>query len=177
MICSLYWNYLLFFVCLCSKKPPAAREEEEIPSYVTQYDEADAGKKPVKPEFVVPLNDCLKKKEGASAHFACRIQPASDPTMRIEWFKNDIPLFIGEYVLSAKPACVFDKSYHQDHHLPLFPFLTLSMRIEWFKNDIPLFIGESGHYKPARSGQLKFTRGQVKISLTFPCGQVTLYTF
>nr|XP_054753173.1 muscle M-line assembly protein unc-89-like [Lytechinus pictus] len=83
-----------------SKKPPPPPEQEEIPSYVTQYDgtpETDK-KSSVKPEFVVPLNDNMKKKEGSSAHFACRLQPAGDPTMRIEWFKNNTPLFIGSRV-------------------------------------------------------------------------------
>ena len=106
---------LLFY----SKKPPPAPDKEDIPSYVTQYDGTQDGeKKPsIKPEFVVPLNNNLKKKEGSSAHFACRLQPAGDPTMRVEWLKNNTPLFIGE------SNCLYSASFLFEIQIPLAKWL------------------------------------------------------
>lgn len=37
----------------------------------------------------------IEIKEGQRAHFECRLIPVSDPTMRIEWFQNNMPLKSG----------------------------------------------------------------------------------
>jgi len=36
--------------------------------------------------------DVLKLKDGMSAHFECRVTPANDPNLRIEWKFNGTPL-------------------------------------------------------------------------------------
>lgn len=35
-------------------------------------------------------------KEGQRAHFECRLIPVSDPTMKVEWFHNNVPLKSGK---------------------------------------------------------------------------------
>ena len=37
----------------------------------------------------------IEIKEGQRAHFECRLIPVSDQTMRVEWFRNNIPLKSG----------------------------------------------------------------------------------
>lgn len=34
-------------------------------------------------------------KEGQRAHFECRLIPVSDPTMKVEWFHNNVPVRAG----------------------------------------------------------------------------------
>lgn len=35
-------------------------------------------------------------KEGQRAHFECRLIPVSDPTMKVEWFHNNVPVKSGK---------------------------------------------------------------------------------
>lgn len=37
----------------------------------------------------------IEIKEGQRAHFECRLIPVSDPTMKVEWFRNNVPLKSG----------------------------------------------------------------------------------
>ncbi|CAH0765342.1 unnamed protein product [Bemisia tabaci] len=46
------------------------------------------------PIFTTSLKNC-DIKEGQRAHFECRIIPVSDPTMKVEWFHNNVPLKSG----------------------------------------------------------------------------------
>lgn len=39
------------------------------------------------PKFTIPLND-VAQVEGGKVHFEGRIEPVSDPTMRVQWFLN-----------------------------------------------------------------------------------------
>ncbi|KAE8746083.1 hypothetical protein FOCC_FOCC007207 [Frankliniella occidentalis] len=54
--------------------------------------------KPNPPRFIVELKDQLDLEEGQPAHFDCRVEPASDPTMRIDWFWNGRPFATGSRV-------------------------------------------------------------------------------
>lgn len=41
-----------------------------------------------KPAFIRPLHDLGNLEEGQNAHFEAQITPVSDPTMRVEWYKD-----------------------------------------------------------------------------------------
>lgn len=41
-----------------------------------------------KPQFIRPLQDLGDFEEGQNAHFEAQITPVSDPTMRVEWYKD-----------------------------------------------------------------------------------------
>jgi hypothetical protein len=41
-----------------------------------------------KPHFIRPLQDLGEIEEGKNAHFEAQLSPVSDPTMRIEWYKD-----------------------------------------------------------------------------------------
>lgn len=44
------------------------------------------------PKFVTPLNGPTQLNEGQSSHYECRIEPHSDPNLKVEWFFNGKPL-------------------------------------------------------------------------------------
>ena len=52
------------------------------------------------PEFQIPLSD-IKKKEGRDAHFACKVEPADDPRLRVLWLRNGKPLVAGKSSMSG----------------------------------------------------------------------------
>jgi hypothetical protein len=41
-----------------------------------------------RPNFVKPLHDLGELQEGRNAHFEAQLTPVSDPTMRLEWYKD-----------------------------------------------------------------------------------------
>jgi len=45
-----------------------------------------------RPVFTQPLQNIDNIGEGATAHFECRLIPVNDPTMKVEWFRNEKPL-------------------------------------------------------------------------------------
>ena len=47
---------------------------------------------PPRPEFVKPLTDLGEKPEGSNVHLEAQVNPASDATMQIEWFKDGRPI-------------------------------------------------------------------------------------
>lgn len=54
--------------------------------------------KPNPPRFVVEIKDNVDVPEGSPIHFDCRVEPANDPTMRIDWFHNGRPFATGSRV-------------------------------------------------------------------------------
>jgi titin len=44
--------------------------------------------KPNPPRFVVDVKDNIDIPEGGPVHFDCRVEPANDPSLRIEWYHN-----------------------------------------------------------------------------------------
>lgn len=54
----------------------------EIPDPVTRQ----------RPVFTQPLKNIDSIGEGQTAHFECRLIPVGDPTLKIEWFRNEKPL-------------------------------------------------------------------------------------
>ncbi|VDK66159.1 unnamed protein product, partial [Onchocerca ochengi] len=47
--------------------------------------------KPLPPQFIQPL-EVIERIEGQPAHFEARVTPISDPKMKIQWFKDGLPL-------------------------------------------------------------------------------------
>lgn len=45
-----------------------------------------------RPVFTQPLQNIDAIPEGHTAHFECRLIPVGDPTLKVEWFRNEIPL-------------------------------------------------------------------------------------
>lgn len=48
-----------------------------------------------KPRFVTKPKNLENMTEGKHAHFECKIEPVTDPNLKIEWFKNGRPITIG----------------------------------------------------------------------------------
>ncbi|XP_022236992.1 titin-like, partial [Limulus polyphemus] len=48
-----------------------------------------------KPIFTHPLHDPKPLREGERVHLECRLEPANDTTMKVEWFFNGKPLKSG----------------------------------------------------------------------------------
>lgn len=47
---------------------------------------------PQRPVFIRPLQDLGELQEGRNAHFEAQLTPVSDPTMKVEWFKDGRPI-------------------------------------------------------------------------------------
>lgn len=45
-----------------------------------------------RPVFTQPLQNIDAILEGQTAHFECRLIPVGDPTLKVEWFRNEKPL-------------------------------------------------------------------------------------
>lgn len=48
------------------------------------------------PVFIRPLQDLGELQEGRNAHFEAQLTPVSDPTMKVEWFKD------GKHITASK---------------------------------------------------------------------------
>lgn len=57
-------------------------QRPEIPEPVTRQ----------RPVFTQPLQNIDFIAEGQTAHFECRLIPVGDPTLKVEWFRNEQPL-------------------------------------------------------------------------------------
>ncbi len=84
-----------------SRAPPVdSQSSGSIFTRPDQYPDDEAFPKTPEPRFTVPLND-VHKKEGEDARFGCRLEPANDETMRVEWLKNGMPLFAGSRIKTS----------------------------------------------------------------------------
>lgn len=45
-----------------------------------------------RPAFIRPLHDLGELQEGRNAHFEAQLTPVSDPTMKVEWYKDRRPI-------------------------------------------------------------------------------------
>lgn len=45
-----------------------------------------------RPVFTQPLQNIDNIAEGHTAHFECRLIPVGDPMLKVEWFRNEVPL-------------------------------------------------------------------------------------
>jgi len=59
-----------------------------------------------RPNFVKPLHDLGDLQEGRNAHFEAQLSPVSDPTMRLEWYKD------GKHITaSSRITTIFNFGY------------------------------------------------------------------
>lgn len=49
----------------------------------------------VKPQFKTKPKDLMNMREGQHAHFECKLEPVTDPNLKVEWYKNGRPITIG----------------------------------------------------------------------------------
>lgn len=59
-----------------------------------------------KPAFIRPLRNLGELEEGKNAHFEAQITPVSDPTMRVEWYKDGHPI-----TASSRITAIFNFGY------------------------------------------------------------------
>jgi titin len=50
-----------------------------------------------RPMFTAPLQNIDPIAEGQTAHFECRLIPVNDPTLKVEWFRNEQPIETSKY--------------------------------------------------------------------------------
>ena len=63
------------------------------------------------PKFRTQIKNLTTLKENDSAHFECKLMPYGDPTMKVEWYKDNQPLHHGQYqpclsVCFRKRTCI-----------------------------------------------------------------------
>ena len=49
-----------------------------------------------RPVFIRPLQQLGELQEGRNAHFEAQLTPVSDPTMKVEWYKDGRPITASE---------------------------------------------------------------------------------
>jgi titin len=59
-----------------------------------------------RPNFVKPLREMGELQEGRNAHFEAQLFPVSDPTMRLEWYKDGRPI-----TASSRITTIFNFGY------------------------------------------------------------------
>lgn len=59
-----------------------------------------------KPSFIRPLINLGNLEEGRNAHFEAQLAPVSDPTMRVEWYKDGRPI-----TASSRITAIFNFGY------------------------------------------------------------------
>lgn len=50
-----------------------------------------------RPVFIRPLRDLGELQEGRNAHFEAQLTPVSDPTMKVEWYKDGRPITASKF--------------------------------------------------------------------------------
>ena len=49
----------------------------------------------MRPRFLSKLKPLDGLREGNNAHFECKLEPVADPNLKVEWFKNGMPVTVG----------------------------------------------------------------------------------
>ncbi|KMY97015.1 uncharacterized protein Dsimw501_GD13415, isoform H [Drosophila simulans] len=49
----------------------------------------------IRPRFLTHPKSLTNTREGGHAHFECKIEPVTDPNLKVEWFKNGRPITVG----------------------------------------------------------------------------------
>ncbi|KAL1117095.1 hypothetical protein AAG570_004423, partial [Ranatra chinensis] len=60
----------------------------------------------VRPQFIRPLRELGQLQEGRNAHFEGQLTPVSDPTMRVDWYKDGRPI-----TASSRITTIFNFGY------------------------------------------------------------------
>lgn len=88
--------YQILFCCLgkdeidkSSQYPDSLKYIEQLEDY-SKYQRSDSYEEvqPLPPTFIRSLHDMGDLQEGRNAHFEAQLNPVSDPTMKVEWYKD-----------------------------------------------------------------------------------------
>lgn len=76
-----------------SQYPDSLKYIEKLEDY-SKYQRSDSYEEiqPLPPTFVRSLHNMGDLQEGRNAHFEAQLNPVSDPTMKVEWYKDGKPI-------------------------------------------------------------------------------------
>lgn len=132
------------------------------------WDQAAPATKP--PQFGTQFRDASVK-EGDRSHFEARLAPIGDPFLRVEWFKDGVPLSMG-----MVPSFLTNNSYRLHHFItkhflasrihPHFDFGFVALTLQ------PTYPEDSGVYTCVATNRV----GQAETSARLTC-QGDLYYY
>lgn len=76
-----------------SQHPDSLQQIQQLEDY-SRYQRSESVEDTAaqRPEFIRPLHDLGELQEGRNAHFEAQLTPVSDPTMKVEWYKDGRPI-------------------------------------------------------------------------------------
>lgn len=81
-----------------SQHPGSLQQIQQLEDYSryqrTESVEESSGQRP---NFIRPLQDLGELSEGRNAHFEAQLTPVSDPTMKVEWYKDGRPITASKF--------------------------------------------------------------------------------
>lgn len=90
-----------------SQHPESLQYIQQLEDYSRyQHQESIEDQVSQRPQFIRPLQDMGELQEGRNAHFEAQLTPVSDPTMRVEWYKDGRPI-----TASSRIASIFNFGY------------------------------------------------------------------
>lgn len=76
-------------IILDSQRPEGLEKIRELEREAPKRPEAVEPVTRQRPVFTQPLQNIDSIAEGQTAHFECRLIPVGDPTLKVEWFRNE----------------------------------------------------------------------------------------
>jgi len=97
-----------------SQYPDSLKYIEQLEDY-SKYQRSDSYDEvqPLPPTLVKSLHDMGDLQEGRNAHFEAQLNPVSDPTMKVEWYKDGKPITASKYnFLMEKSISIENNTNH-----------------------------------------------------------------
>lgn len=90
-----------------SQHPSSLQQIHQLEDY-SKYQRTESVDENInqKPSFIRPLINLGNLEEGRNAHFEAQLAPVSDPTMRVEWYKDGRPI-----TASSRITAIFNFGY------------------------------------------------------------------
>ncbi len=90
-----------------SQHPSSLQQIQHLEDY-SKYQRQESVDESInqKPVFIRPLLNLGELEEGRNAHFEAQLTPVSDPTMRVEWYKDGRPI-----TASSRITAIFNFGY------------------------------------------------------------------
>lgn len=90
-----------------SQHPSSLQQIQHLEDY-SKYQRQESVDESInqKPIFIRPLLNLGELEEGRNAHFEAQLTPVSDPTMRVEWYKDGRPI-----TASSRITAIFNFGY------------------------------------------------------------------
>ncbi|CAG5081160.1 Similar to sls: Titin (Drosophila melanogaster) [Cotesia congregata] len=90
-----------------SQHPDSLRYIQQLEDYSKyQRQESIEDQSSQRPVFIRPLQELGELQEGRNAHFEAQLTPVSDPTMKVEWYKDGRPI-----TASSRITTIFNFGY------------------------------------------------------------------